>query len=599
MRSAAVVLSLALVPAAAHAQGPCSTITLVRSPATLTAPFGWFNGSGGSGAVWVSAATPDCTWVAQTAASWISFPDGGNGAGSRWLRYNVAPFTTPESSRGTQITVAAGQTATLNVHQSTIRDGTGLMQSPAGWTNSPSTAVVAQPFRVTGYAVDSRATSGPGISGVDIYWRNADNYAAGFFLLGQATYGAAHPHVADTVGSEFLDSGFTYEVSGLPISAPGGSVSIEAYARSTVDGSTRASGATRVTIVAPAVVLAPDALQFGAVAASGAVSSVTPGQPISVQGFGWNSTWTATVSEPWIVLSAATGTGPGMLTVSIDPAQLPASAPQRSGAVRVTVPDVSPLPVDVPVRVDLLPATGTAPPRGAFDPPAASATGAVPFGGWALDDVGVATVAIYRNRVPGESGPGLVFIGNATFVEGARPDVASANPLAPQKTRAGWGYMLLSNVLPNGGNGTFTFFAYAIDVEGKQTLLGGRDVTLANAAADLPFGAIDTPAPGETIPGVHSIQGWALTSTPSQIRIVHVYLDGQNIGFARYGLPRPDVTALFGGAGGPADAAAPGYAFTIDTRGLANGLHTIAVLAISTNGDIAGIGSRYFSIRNQ
>ena len=90
MRPAAVILFV-LLPAIAQAQAPCGTTTVTQSPATLTSPFGWFDGGGGIGAAWVVAPTPDCTWVAQTAAAWISFPDGVNGAGSRWLRYTVAP----------------------------------------------------------------------------------------------------------------------------------------------------------------------------------------------------------------------------------------------------------------------------------------------------------------------------------------------------------------------------------------------------------------------------------------------------------------------------------------------------------------------------
>ena len=39
---------------------------------------------------------------------------------------------------------------------------------------------------------------------------------------------------------------------------------------------------------------------------------------------------------------------------------------------------------------------------------------------------------------------------------GARSDVQAAYPTRPMSEKAGWGYMLLTNMLPGGGNGTFT-----------------------------------------------------------------------------------------------------------------------------------------------
>jgi hypothetical protein len=85
-------------------------------------------------------------------------------------------------------------------------------------------------------------------------------------------------------------------------------------------------------------------------------------------------------------------------------------------------------------------------------------------------------------------------IGGAVLVNGARPDVAALFPTAPQKDRAGWGYLLLTNFLPNQGNGTFTLYAYAVDLDGQQALLGTKTITCTNATATAPFGAIDTPS---------------------------------------------------------------------------------------------------------
>ena len=69
------------------------------------------------------------------------------------------------------------------------------------------------------------------------------------------------------------------------------------------------------------------------------------------------------------------------------------------------------------------------PPFGSVDLPLdrAQVSGAVAVGGWALDDLEVARVLIYRNAVAGEPAS-LVFLGTAVFVPGARPDVERAYP---------------------------------------------------------------------------------------------------------------------------------------------------------------------------
>ena len=59
--------------------------------------------------------------------------------------------------------------------------------------------------------------------------------------------------------------------------------------------------------------------------------------------------------------------------------------------------------------------------------------------------------------------------------------------------------MLLSNMLPNQGNGTFTLHAYARSVDGGSVLLGTRIISASNAASTAPFGTIDIP-PGRAKP---------------------------------------------------------------------------------------------------
>ena len=96
-------------------------------------------------------------------------------------------------------------------------------------------------------------------------------------------------------------------------------------------------------------------------------------------------------------------------------------------------------------------------------PPSATVAGEVAFTGWAVDDSGITDVRIYRSPAAGEptDPSGLIFLGTAAMIEGARPDIVAAFPQYPGVSRAGWGFMILTNMLPNGGNGTFTLHAVA------------------------------------------------------------------------------------------------------------------------------------------
>jgi hypothetical protein len=222
--------------------------------------------------------------------------------------------------------------------------------------------------------------------------------------------------------------------------------------------------------------------------------------------------------------------------------------------------------------------------------------------GWALDDVEVSGVKISRPAAAGEvsSPPGLVFIGDAVFIEGARPDVEQSFPASPLSYRAGWGYMLLSNFLPNGGNGPFTLVAVAADKEGHSVELGRKAITCNNANANKPFGAIDTPAQGGTASGAAYVNfGWALTPLPAMIpangSTITVYIDGIGVGHPTYNQYRSDIATGFPGYLNSNGAV--GY-FYVDATKYADGLHTIAWAVADNAGRVDGIGSRFFSILN-
>ena len=309
--------------------------------------------------------------------------------------------------------------------------------------------------------------------------------------------------------------------------------------------------------------------------------------------------WSATSNQPWLIASPASGTGPGQVRLSIDPVQA-ALLPRGTSAASVVLAsaDASQGSLTLPVSLFVADNGNTTLPTGVFDTPTGFVTvsGAIPVTGWVLDDVGVVKVTVSRAAVTGEAGS-EIYIGDAVRVRGARPDRLGPWPEADD---AGWGYMLLTNVLPNGGTGTFTLFADAYDRDGRVRRLGTKTITVDNATAIRPFGTIDEPAQGATVSGTFVNRGWVLTpagkSIPLDGSTIKVYIDGVLLGpVSTYNHPRPDVKAYFPNL---ANSDGPEAQLSIDTTTLANGVHTIAWGVIDSNGVAEGIGSRYFTVAN-
>jgi len=250
-------------------------------------------------------------------------------------------------------------------------------------------------------------------------------------------------------------------------------------------------------------------------------------------------------------------------------------------------------------------------PFGSFDTPVNNTNGiagAVGVTGWALDNIEVTNVGIWRAPVPGEgTAPnGLVFIGNANFVADARPDVAAAFPGSPYQYRGGWGYLMLTNFLPNSagsgplGNGTYNLHVLITNKSGTVVDLGTRTITVDNAHASKPFGTIDTPDQGGTATGSSFVNfGWALTQNPFVIPIdgstITVILDGVPVGHPVYNNFRSDIASLFPGLANSNGAV--GF-FFIDTTKLQNKVHTISWNAFDNGSRGDGLGSRYFTVLN-
>ena len=297
--------------------------------------------------------------------------------------------------------------------------------------------------------------------------------------------------------------------------------------------------------------------------------------------------WQLDPDPAWLTVSPTKGTNEGHVSVSINNQNLKTGSYQGSIYIDAGNYGSATVTINLSVKKEGMP------PFGSFETPLHNSTvsSSIPVTGWVLDDVGVDNVKIYN---------GSSYIGDAVFVEGARPDVEDSYPYKPANYQAGWGYMMLTNFLPNGGSGTYTIRAIATDVEGHEVTLGTKTIMCDNAHAVKPFGAIDTPTQGGTASGNAYINwGWALTPKPDYIptdgSTINVYVDGVNIGHPNYNIYRKDIAELFPDYTNSDGAV--GY-FYLDTTGYADGVHTIYWTATDSGNNTDGIGSRYFSIQN-
>lgn len=312
--------------------------------------------------------------------------------------------------------------------------------------------------------------------------------------------------------------------------------------------------------------------------------------------------WTVSDNADWLTCSPVSGVNTGVVYVSVNPTGLV----EGNYNATITIADTkSEIPsVTLNVLFSILNPGLTLPPYGYLEGYGKSPTvmSSIPVTGWVLDDIETMNVKIYRAPLA-EEGTDLIYIGDAVFVDGARPDIEDIiYPTVPLCYRAGWGYMLLTYLLPGGGNGTFTLYAIATDKEGNEAILGSKTIICDNAHAKKPFGALDTPAQGGSASGASYINyGWALTPLDNIIPIdgstIQVYIDGFRLpGHPVYNQYRSDIATLFPGYKNSNGAI--GY-YVINTHSLANGVHTISWSVTDSAGNIDGVGSRFFTVVNE
>jgi N-acetylmuramoyl-L-alanine amidase len=117
----------------------------------------------------------------------------------------------------------------------------------------------------------------------------------------------------------------------------------------------------------------------------------------------------------------------------------------------------------------------------------------------------------------------------------------------------------------------------------------------SDSSADSPsFGFIDIPSPiMDYVTGNVVMQGWALDF--DSIVAVEIIIDGNYVGQAQYGFPRPDVREqnpqFFGSLNS-------GWRFQMDTTQLSNARHRVTARVLDGRGNRIEIGSVDFYVLN-
>lgn len=216
-------------------------------------------------------------------------------------------------------------------------------------------------------------------------------------------------------------------------------------------------------------------------------------------------------------------------------------------------------------------------PIGFIDSPSTGSTvnGMIKVRGWLLDNSGVSKVDVL---VDGK------VVGQAKYGS-SRPDVLKVLP-AYQNANSGYEFNFDTKKLTNGKH---TISVKGTSKSGSILQLEGKTVNVQNLQ---PVGFIDAPSANSSISGITNVRGWYLDV--NGVSKVEVFVDGKNMGQARYGSSRPDVQRVL-----PAyQNANAGYEFALDTQRLTNGTHSISVKGTGKNGKITELQAKTVTVSN-
>ncbi len=259
--------------------------------------------------------------------------------------------------------------------------------------------------------------------------------------------------------------------------------------------------------------------------------------------------------------------------------EAPEAQPLVAAAPPAPAPALAPGPPPPPVPAE---AAAAHPIRTFLDEALLAEDGRLLVSGWAVCTVGIVRVEI---ALDGEA------VGEADLAL-PRPDVGDAFPTIPMARFAGFRFDASIGEAAEGSHEvTVTAVNGLGETRRERIPVTATSPAAARAAAAGGGGGfrleVDMPqltggAVAHPVAGMLTIQGWSLAA--ARIVAVEVFVDGERKGAAHYGLARADVAEAH-----PArdDALRSGFVFLCPLRGLANGPHTVRLLARAADGETA------------
>jgi hypothetical protein len=160
----------------------------------------------------------------------------------------------------------------------------------------------------------------------------------------------------------------------------------------------------------------------------------------------------------------------------------------------------------------------------------------------------------------------------------------------------GAGLNLSANGVISGTPMTPGTSVFVVRVTDSAQVSATRTLAIQVKPADklAPFGGLETPGYNSTLNNIATGTGWALDNIA--VATVEVLVDGQKVGEATYGQPRPDIATVWGNFPNSANS---GFTFSLDTTKFSNGDHTLAVRALDAAGNATLIGTRRVTLQNR
>ena len=299
-----------------------------------------------------------------------------------------------------------------------------------------------------------------------------------------------------------------------------------------------------------------------------------PGQSVSVHITGINTHFasdTTVVAENGVKAGTPGITDATHLSVTLT---IPSGTPP--GQISLTAKTPSASDEDATITNGFTNSTPSNLPSVVIDAPGANAAlaGTVEISGWAMESIkGVGPNAV--NSV-------TVFVdgteaGKATY-GGSRPDVCTAYAGRRGCPNIGWNYNLNVSALATGDH---MLKIVATDSEGNS---GSTQTTFTTSFQ--PSVLIDAPGANAILSGTVQISGWALenasVAAPNAVKSVTVFVDGTQVGTAKYGSSRQDVCAVY-----PGRPSCPnvGWSYNLNVSSLSSGRHALNIVATDSAGN--------------